>query len=324
MKHILSIFIIIVSVVITGCNSTIDEAVSEELCSEMLYFDNVDEMYVELNKVQKMTDVERNNWEKSKGFKSLGLESERLYASIVPEDFKSVDEVKQFVESNSKYLKLVQDESGELELETSLDESPFKYLANKNSFFQIGDSICKVYSEGVVSSRFEYYHELNELSFKETIENSKYSCITNRMDQMLKSSPYGCLLSEPLRETLGDERIRLDFYPSCHSPYYELLMNFQVRGYNRFLGVWFNVKRDLACDLNIDCAYKTTSNVWDTFTFDYVNSVNSTKEISGYLGSGVYTKPWSYDPYDVIGIWAYCVDAEQDNVGIYSETCDSY
>ena len=55
---------------------------------------------------------ELNAYEDSKGYKSFGRKSEQLYAGTDFEKFKSIDEIKAFVESNSEYLKIVEDGFG--------------------------------------------------------------------------------------------------------------------------------------------------------------------------------------------------------------------
>ena len=77
-------------------------------CEEMLYFEDVNEMSQELNAVLEMTHEERLAWQEKKGFKSFGVIADELYQSIDMDKFKSVDEIKAFVEKNSDYLQLIE------------------------------------------------------------------------------------------------------------------------------------------------------------------------------------------------------------------------
>ena len=65
---------------------------------------------------------------------------EELYFRINPEEFKSVEQVKDFLASNSEYLQLIEDEDGELTLETLLFKNPNRYFINKDKMFQINDA----------------------------------------------------------------------------------------------------------------------------------------------------------------------------------------
>jgi hypothetical protein len=271
-----------------------------------------------------MTYEERLVWEKSKGFTSIELEAERLYESIDPEQFKSVDEVKSFVEKNSHLLKLVEDENGEFTLKTCLCNNTLKYLANPNGFFQISDSIYKVYNEGTISVDFDNYEELKNLDFND-VNNNSFTHVFNKMHFIEKSSPLGCLLQEPLEHKDGNEKIQLLFYPSNTLVTSEVLMNIELSAYKRYVGfVWVKKERNLQCDIKIDCSYKTPSGNWTSHMFEYSNSGTIAKEIIGYLSSGKICKKWNVNPSEVMGIYYWDVWAKQENAELARRTCNSY
>jgi hypothetical protein len=306
-----------------ACNKdTVDPKVLDG-CTNMLYFDSQEELVTELNEVVKMSLEEKIQWEKSKGFNSTEITAENIYHKIDPEKFKSTDEIKRFVKENEKYLKLVKVENGEFELETCLNENPFKYFANQDGFFQVGESMYKVYSEGTISANSANFMDLTNMDYSQAIESGQYGNISNRMYSMEKSSPLGCLLQDELTQTNGNDRIKVSFYPS-NSFTNEVLMNYNIRGYHKVLLIWFQVERTLECNLTIDCAYKNLSGNWDVHVFEYQNAGTVTTEISGYQQSGVICYPWQNNPAEVLGIYAYDAWAKQEYAELYQRTCSSY
>ena len=63
-----------------------------------------------LSSLTQMSREEILDWEDSKGFRSFGSIADSIYYSINPDDFKSVDEIYEFVKNNEKYIELITDE----------------------------------------------------------------------------------------------------------------------------------------------------------------------------------------------------------------------
>jgi len=322
-KILISALLITAIAIFTSCEKEDANSDESQTCSNMLYFDSEEELVAEMNCVSKMTLDEKVQWEKSKGFNSIEIAAEKLYKSIKPDDFKTKEEVVSFVKKNSDYLQLVEDENGEFELETCLDGNILKYFANSDGFFQVGDSIYKVYNEGTIATSSNNFEDLKNYNFSEALQNSQFRCISNRTHSSEKSSTVGCLLDDPIREDSGNERIKLYFYPSnLHTGYF--IMNISINSYKRVLGIWWNVDRTLTCDLTIDCAYKGLDGIWATHVFNYQNTGYKGNELSGELFSGKKCLGWQVSPNEVLGIYAYSVIAAQTNVSTALLTCSSY
>ncbi|PKL71053.1 MAG: hypothetical protein CVV29_12645 [Methanobacteriales archaeon HGW-Methanobacteriales-2] len=146
MKLKLGIVLFLFVLIISSCNKEqLIEPNEEALCENMLYFDSYEEMNEELEKVIQMNQEARFEWEKSKGFTSIELEAERLYESIDQEKFKSIDEVKSFVEQHRNLIKLGVDDNGEYEMDTKHCDMPERYFLNESRMYQVGDSVYKVF-----------------------------------------------------------------------------------------------------------------------------------------------------------------------------------
>jgi hypothetical protein len=130
MKTKILFFCLIIFALFISCQDNEDELIRNQEYGNMLYFETIEDCISELNKVLGMNEQERIQWETSKDFKSLGLESEKFYANINPKKFKSAEEIMKYVEKNSDFLQLVEDGNGQYELDTRLSETPFRFLAN--------------------------------------------------------------------------------------------------------------------------------------------------------------------------------------------------
>lgn len=245
-----------------ACNEDIVESQALDNCTNILYFDSMEEVYAEKNLVMAMNEEERILWEKSKGFKSAGVEAEKFYKTIVPEIFKSQEEVLSFVEKNSNYLKLTPDGNGEYEIDTQLDESPFKYLANDKCVFQVKDSVFKVFNEGIIAVPEEKCQDLINSNF-ETALLLANSSNESHYNPSLKSVTSSCPPGTTARSDEGDERVRLKIsayweYNPDFEMYDDLGTSAEVRAYNRVLGIWFQARRTLSMSINIDFRYVFT------------------------------------------------------------------
>lgn len=254
--------LITVIAIFTSCEKDDANSVESQACSNMLYFDSEEELVAEMNNVAKMTLGEKVQWEKSKGFNSIEIAAEKLYKSINPDNFKSKEEIVSFVEKNSNYLKLTLDGNGEYEIDTQLDESPFKYLANDKCVFQVKDSVFKVFNEGIIAVPEEKCQDLINSNF-ETALLLANSSNESHYNPSLKSVTSSCPPGTTARSDEGDERVRLKIsayweYNPDFEMYDDLGTSAEVRAYNRVLGIWFQARRTLSMSINIDFRYVFT------------------------------------------------------------------
>jgi hypothetical protein len=303
MKLKLGIVLFLFVLIISACNKEqLIKPNEEALCENMLYFDSYEEMNTELEKVMKMSYEERLAWEKSKGFKSIEIEAERLYESIDPEQFKSVDEVKRFVEQHSALLELVEDEKGEYELDTKLSNLPYRYFANKNGFFQVSNHICKAFPEGVLSVEERHVGLISNSDFYTCLSNQYVSVVFQRIDGFkgLNSTCNG----GTFRADNGNERIRLivdaGYYTLSGTNISQVFTIWEARPYNRVLGVWYHAIRTTSCSIDINIKYRNSSGTWRTWNTSYSNSgertyvLNELKWID-YIYPGSNVEITSYD-----------------------------
>src|SRR5690606_4431173 len=83
--------------------------------------------------------------------------------SIDFDKFSNFEELKSFVNQNSEYVQLVEDENGELELQPVLAGNSERYFINKERMFQVGNTVYKVFKDGLASTDKENLSRLKTL-----------------------------------------------------------------------------------------------------------------------------------------------------------------
>jgi hypothetical protein len=182
MKKIFVYCIVLVVVVFSACNQENPITENEESCVNMLYFNSEKEMFAKLKNVIEMSGEERLQWETKNGFKSFGIAAKDFYDSFDPEQFKSLEELKEYVAKNDKYLRLIE-ENGENTLETNLSESPFRYLVNTERLLQVGDNVYKAFEEKIIPIDVRYADMIKSMEMNEVLN----ICNGNVIE--LKSNP---------------------------------------------------------------------------------------------------------------------------------------
>lgn len=297
---------------------------SEEECSNLLYFANKGEFKNMLNKVNNMSDDELIVWEEANGFKSYGMEAERLYKTIHPESFKSVEEVKSFVNENSHYLQLTELENGEYELDTKFDMTTEKYLMNTNQMYQIGDSIYKYFTEGMVvassselnvllNEDVDFFREQGRLIYFESVNKSANEFLTD------------CGISATWRSTNGKERLKVDI--GVDKSDNEVTCSFLVRPYHKVLGIWYWCTRTVKADIEI--YYRYNARVIKNGNYSFETKFSSISFSSNYTNVPKYegsetltTNLLASNPNNTCLLTKFNVSADSYDVSPISEDCN--
>ncbi len=232
-----------------------------------------------------------------------------FYQSIDFESFNSVDEIIQYVNKNSQYLKLTLDDNGEYTVEPLLIDNPFKVFTNEDHLFLIGDSVYKVFENFTIGSNKA--NIVNVLSITEdnvdekVINDTTVFLFSGSSEQMnYKDNTYNCGTYKVERNTIERNRIYMRFsvqyilYPGNNTSNTTLKQytDVMIRPYHKVLGIWYWAARAMIYDLKIQSAFYH----WNLNPIGwrrYYNSVSS----SGYYG---YSFEHSFAPiltYNQIG-----------------------
>ena len=207
--------------------------------SELLIFSSVEEYESELKKVSNFTEDALKRWEKKRGFKSLGSVCDEFYNSIEPEEFKNKEELISFLQENSKYLQMVEEENGEISVEPLLDEYTERYFVNKDNMFRIGNKAIKLFPEGKVSCKVSKINDLKYLDDPRSIKGKEAFTFTPKnpsSSYMLsgnihKDGNYNCGNEKFAKKTDGKNRIKLKlwFFRDNSIYPYPLVFNYWVK-----------------------------------------------------------------------------------------------
>lgn len=243
---------------LSSCNK--DESNLNELETEkdntMLIFNSGNEFEATISEVIQLTDEELASYEQSKGYKSFGRAAEDFYRDIDFESFKSVEEFKSFVNNNSNYLQLIEDDNGELELETKYYNLPERYLINKSHMVQVGENIHRYFKEGIVITNHQNIKALkrSDLDIKEFENKDEYTVLLNRDIYLksLKSTSGNCGTGVSERSTDGKNRLKIELsLSSTFEPRWDisdLKVRYIQRPYKKTLGVWYWCSRTMKAD----------------------------------------------------------------------------
>lgn len=124
---------------------------SENLCPQNSFTD-YQSFHDELNLVRYMDDVDRIEYEKSKGYLSFYSQCEAFYNSIDFESFNALEEIFDFVNRHKKYLVLIEEDNGDYTVETNVIDNPSAYLVDTNGIVEIAGKTYILNKEGLNNS----------------------------------------------------------------------------------------------------------------------------------------------------------------------------
>ncbi|HKK61471.1 MAG TPA: hypothetical protein VJ951_02855 [Bacteroidales bacterium] len=310
----LFVFSLFISVfMFNSCSKEEFSGLSErQVLNEIVNFDSQEDFSTTLEKVVGMSSEELKAYEASKGYKSFGRTCEEFYRGIDFDDFTSLEELKAFIEKNSEYLTLVEDEEGELVLETVLSRSPYRYFVNNDKLFRIKDEVYKVFGDGVIStnvSNIEVLKEMNStsvtgLDVDEQIRVMASYRASKFSENQLKDAVYNCGRHAEARKTNKRDRTKieisidyLDTYDINNVPMTIYENRVLIRPYKRTLGVWYWCSRTLSCDIKVAIDHKTASG-WQRGFYYKSESGKHTSKLE-YIMSGGVVSIGSWQRYDM-------------------------
>jgi len=295
-----------------------DSQLISTLNNDLLKFDSFDEYQKTVSEVVSMKLDTLIAYENQRGYKSFGRTCDEFYKSINMDDFKSLEEIKSFVKANSNYLQLIEDENGELELETKLYKSPNRYLLNNYRMFQIGDTVFKEFESGIIMTRFENISDLKNAGnqINSLVQDDRFIYVPNNLNTTnnLKSTNSSC--GTEYSETSTNDKNRLKVELKIEKSLGKLKNHYIQRPYKKTLGVWFWCSRTMAADVICEyswvdkptgerkaVAYWFYKDWQNASVFEMVNWTNDVDFDNSYYFSSYQI--WA-DTYSVPEIWSRC------------------
>ena len=252
-----SIQILTLFIVVTSLISCQDENFLESSSQDILKFESEEEYLSTVQSTVEMNHDELKKWELANNFNSKAIESLSFYRSVNFEKFKSKEELIDFVESNSSYLQII-DEDGELYVETVNQKGADRFILNKDNMYQIGDKYYKAYAEGVISGEKEQYQYLKNMDkgeFLSILENNNMKDEVHVVNRRIKSnsisessvSRSNCGNKITGRNTSNRDRTKtlVEVSGKDEGDHVVYTTRLLVRPYKKTLGVWYHASRTI-------------------------------------------------------------------------------
>lgn len=254
----------------------------EDAISTAVSFDNISDL---------------QDFEEKSGRQSIGALADAFYETFKSEDFSDKESAIDFYTIHADLLDTLM-EDGEIYIQPKMSHSIYRYAANQDGMFAVGDFVCKVFKSCVVTASMEYAQELQML----TDENLKDADTTIFFYTILPkiSEHVGCEydLGTKNKPTSSKDRIHIKLvtdkisYPGL--PVDFLRTRIKVYNLHKWCGIWWTSRHTLSCNANVSFHHLTPDcTTWETATIQ----VSKTQKCNT-LWVNVYDKEVHWDRMD--------------------------
>jgi len=300
-KSLLTIIIITFIVLLNSCSKEdTDTLIKSDFISEsdILVFKSIEDFQSTISKVNKMNQSEREEYEKSRGFKSFGRTCDEFYNSIETSNFKCINEINEFVSKNSKYITFRTDYTGDTYCLPQEYDCKERYVFNKEKMYVIGDYVYRKIDDVLVSSNIMNLAELRNIVSSEEVINSPNFAIQKVESE---NSNYSKKEQYERRSTKGSYRLKLFIQTELF--HYSLPWQwethreteYKITNYKSTLGIWFQSSLRTTYDIFL-ISHDHMSGIFRQVTGTGVNVNKAVIEDSDKikLADGL---TWDYPPY---------------------------
>jgi len=161
------ILFIVCCVALISCEKNSQDLIINDIQDQFVpQFSSMEEVNSTISMLINMNQNERIEWEKAHGYKSFHTKCEEVYAKVMAIEFESQKEALEKIAEYPDYLQILEN-NGELEVESVLYNSIFKYIIDENGFFRVENMFYKVYDQGIVGTTKSNLQSLRELDGSE-------------------------------------------------------------------------------------------------------------------------------------------------------------
>lgn len=138
-------------------------------------FENVDQLVLEMQRINQMDFDDILKYEDNNGYTSYGQLEYLSLEEVTKDTTITLDKLHQLVDERSDFLKIYE-EKGELFLDIKYDDTPFSFIMNKDRMFIVAEQVYKVFENCLIITDMEHYDELHNLNEKDIkgIEDGEY------------------------------------------------------------------------------------------------------------------------------------------------------
>ena len=234
------------------------------VATDILTFKTQAEFDSTVQKVNAMSDLERKSWEKSKGFTSFESICDLKYQSV---NFDTLDteELKSLINTQSKYIKLIE-ENGSTYCVTSEFDNNESCLLNADKMYIIGTDVYKTFDKCMISSNVKNIKRMKEIKDPTNLlSNNKEFGITSMKVPVKNAKQYQAI---DLTHSVSNRRLKLWvqaelFHHYGFSPYTERQTEFTITNFAKnWTGVWYYKSMNTVYDVSIT-SHDVYSNIYN-------------------------------------------------------------
>jgi len=315
--------IIVLLTCLLGCQENLNRIDVEDasmitsdviVSNNRLVFNSIESYKSTLALISNMSDTEFSQWEKDMGFKSFKTICNEEYNKFLSNPFQTTNKLIESVPDDSRYYFIVEDENGEITLETRDRDLLYNSIIASDRTFQIGTTVYKSLVGSILYTSIENLDILSNIDETNCEEFLQYEEINlfkvSEKQQSAKkgSSCYTCDIDGDHINVSAKRKVYLRLYVTPfgvdEGSHYSLSVEFHAKSisYKKVLGIW--VKYNTTHIHNINCY-----NISWSFDPDADGSV----EVDYYRTSSSTTKEYN----------TYYTQTAIDNLSIMPTNLDS-
>lgn len=206
-------------------------------------------------------------FENQQGRSSIGAISDLFYDNIQIESFVDENEVMNFFAEHKDVLDTIMGTDG-LSILPKFFNTPYRYVANADGMFSVGDLCYKLFKTGTVCASDEFVDELRLLT-DEDLNILDTNIFIYIPDEVKTIDAKGCITKwkQENNPTSSNDRIHIKLVTNTQlQPLgYAAITYVKVYNLHKFLGIWWTSRHNLSCMGTINLHIKTRNcSEWET------------------------------------------------------------
>ncbi len=298
---------------------------NKTLPTSIPYFDDLDAVDLVLNTVMTFDTIsDLIAYENAQGRQSIGAISDYFVEHIDMTAFTNTETALDFCYQNSNLLDITITED-DTSVTPKFFKTPFRYLANSDGYFAIGDKVYRLFDEGIVMTDADNYNYLSSLNVTGDFDNpdttifffSKYNLNEQAQNSHTQCRKY---LGYINTKTDGNDRVNLSLVTNLNEYTYEGKVyetEIYVTAQHKFLGIWWTSRRTLTVHGQVNVHMINDDDSW----FNAIGNINETQKCT-YLYRTVLREPAGIEPTPC-GYHYYSFDIVAYSLNVYYAALNS-
>lgn len=226
----------------------------------MLYFTNKNQADSLLALITEMSETEQiADFEKSRGYISMGRSADEFYESVNFDAFKDQNEFDEFIKANSAYFDVRDSPDGNTDVLPKCFFDKYRYLANTDGILRIGDTLIRLFSTGRVYtlvSNLSQLLSITDLTLNSISINSGLTYEPYPENEYILSSTMNSLTSQCILETDHSEC----WIPNENARYYNVNGDMKINA--KFSTIYNKVFNNIDVVIESYCQHLTLGRFW--------------------------------------------------------------